>query len=768
MPYDFSSVVAEESLALTLKGYYIDSTTKIKVTVSAGLTSGNVIEKSPNDILKLSEVEAKVATGKTAIEWKVGEAVYDFSAKVVRDFTITATLAAKVKTTFDWKDFSGLGTSTPTTTEVQTGEDGKVPSDKVPDLYRLGYTFDGWYRDNDLVTEFSMKEALGVDTTLYAKWINGYTITVDYSFDGKTESLQTSECGLLSSFSSTVTRPGHRLLGFYEKVEGKEVDIDLVKHTFLKATTIYARWKKIDTTKTHTVTYRVDGKTYTESVYDGDSVSEPSEILPKKKGHNADGWYLDEKFQEKYDNNLPVTADMTLYGRYVKRTDIMVAFHNGYDGYVENSNQNQYTYEQIIPVPADPTRTDSKYTFTFIGWYPAIEGKTIVVEDDITYYAQWRCESSMIETAESSVQAEDIIKKMSNVEVPKGEKKVVTLAATEETMTFKNQITVSSSMTIAGESGAKKTSIEINNNKNTQNFLEVQRGELTVKSLEVAVRSGSFITTKDEGKAIIESVSFKLPETKEDEDPIVLASPIISLSTAATLTTCTFTSISSKRSLVECTYSSESTSRSNAESAIVLDGCKFTDVNSKSNYGGAVGYDGSEAGESYKLNIKNSVFKNCVLNPEEFETMGGAIFAYASSPKQLEFSDVKFEGDNWKATYGKYFALVTTGWELDEFDWSSITGGSYEEGYFMGAKATSAFRLGKGTTYAGLEFQEPPEGGKNKLSTGAIIGIVIGCVAFVAIIVAVIVIICCCRKKKAPKSSDTEKGTEKEVEMQSN
>lgn len=67
------------------------------------------------------------------------------------------------------------------------------------------------------------------------------------------------------------------------------------------------------------------------SVSKGASVSEPKE--PVKNGYTFGGWYLDEKFEKKYDFSEKVTSDITLYAKWISNDstdEVQYAYDNKY------------------------------------------------------------------------------------------------------------------------------------------------------------------------------------------------------------------------------------------------------------------------------------------------------------------------------------------------------------------------------------------------------------------------------------------------------
>lgn len=135
------------------------------------------------------------------------------------------------------------GTASP----VNTQPNGKLAS--LPTPTRDGYAFNGWYTAASGGSRASTDTVFQADTTLYAHWTEkkGFTITLDGNGGtGASASVSTGTDGRLSTLPAGPTRENFDFDGWYtEKEGGTAVTTSTV---FTKDTTIYARWKAIDTT----------------------------------------------------------------------------------------------------------------------------------------------------------------------------------------------------------------------------------------------------------------------------------------------------------------------------------------------------------------------------------------------------------------------------------------------------------------------------------------------------------------------------------------
>ncbi len=92
-------------------------------------------------------------------------ATSDKNKSASKEITVTAT-SAKVNVTVS---FDSMGGSAVNSIQVQEGEKVSKPN---PDPTKLGYVFDGWYKDTQYVEQwnFDQDRVEQIDITLYAKW----------------------------------------------------------------------------------------------------------------------------------------------------------------------------------------------------------------------------------------------------------------------------------------------------------------------------------------------------------------------------------------------------------------------------------------------------------------------------------------------------------------------------------------------------------------------------------------------------------------------
>lgn len=114
---------------------------------------------------------------------------------------------------------------------------------------RKGYTFDGWYTDEELTKEFAARKMPSGTTTLYAKWTaNAYTVTFDVNTGNALEDGQSTRNVTFGERYGELPQPeksGYGFRGWYtDAAGGTEVTADTVFETAGNQT-LYAHWEPL-------------------------------------------------------------------------------------------------------------------------------------------------------------------------------------------------------------------------------------------------------------------------------------------------------------------------------------------------------------------------------------------------------------------------------------------------------------------------------------------------------------------------------------------
>ncbi|MGI6618450.1 MAG: InlB B-repeat-containing protein [Bacillota bacterium] len=306
--------------------------------------------------------EVPARAGYTFTGWDV---TFD---NVTSDLTVKATYSINTYTVI----FNVGGGSEVAVQTVEHG--GKATEPEAP--IKEGYTFAGWYADEEFTTAFNFDTAITADTTVYAKWeINTYTLTYTAGENGRIEgeTTQIVEHGSNGSQVEAVPNAGYHFVKWSDGLtdnprtdtnvtsnisvtaefaintytvtfvdhDGTELKRETVEHgssatapeVSARAGYTFTGWD-IDFTNvtgdltvratysinTYTVTFNVGGgsEVAVQTVEHGGKATEPE--APIKEGYTFAGWYADEGFTTAFNFDAEITADTTIYAKWELNT----------------------------------------------------------------------------------------------------------------------------------------------------------------------------------------------------------------------------------------------------------------------------------------------------------------------------------------------------------------------------------------------------------------------------------------------------------------
>ena len=230
------------------------------------------------------------------------------------------------------------------------------------DVTRTGYTFKGWYYNENLtgspVTAISNIETGNKE--YWAKWeINQYTVTVKPE-NGEADITITQDYGTAIAAPAAPTREGYTFIGW-----DKEIPSTMPAENM----TITAKW----VVNQYTITFDTAGGSAVASITQdyGTAIAAPAD--PTREGYTFIGW----------DKAIPATmpAENMIITAKWKVNQYTITFDSNGGSEIAPITQD---YGTAITAPADPTREG----YTFIGWDKAIPA-TLPAED-LTITAQWR------------------------------------------------------------------------------------------------------------------------------------------------------------------------------------------------------------------------------------------------------------------------------------------------------------------------------------------------------------------------------------------
>ena len=254
-------------------------------------------------------------------------------------------------------------------TEYTYGVGATLPTD----VTRIGYTFNGWY-DNENLTG-SPITAIGDTETgnkeYWAKWeANAYTVTLNAG-DGTINSgnVTSYTYGVGATLPTDVTRTGYTFKGWYDNENLTGSPVTAIGNTETGNKEYWAKWE----INQYTITVKPEnGKADITITQDyGTPITAPAD--PTREGYQFNGW----------DKTFPTTMpaeNMTITAKWVVN-QYTITFDTAGGSAVAPITQN---YGTAITAPADPTREG----YTFIGWDKTFP--TTMPAENLTITAQWR------------------------------------------------------------------------------------------------------------------------------------------------------------------------------------------------------------------------------------------------------------------------------------------------------------------------------------------------------------------------------------------
>lgn len=181
---------------------------------------------------------------------------------------------------------------------------------KPNDPSKLGYTFTGWFKDEEFTQKATFTETLKTNITFHAKWeVNKYTI----SFISNGGSLVDP---ITKDFNSKVVKPdnpikeGYSFSGWFSDFELKEVyDFSVMPAINIS---LYAKWS----INSYTINFESNGGSLVSPItsnYD-DIIIAPT--APTKDKEIFLGWYIDQELLNEFIFTTMPSKNLTLYAKW--------------------------------------------------------------------------------------------------------------------------------------------------------------------------------------------------------------------------------------------------------------------------------------------------------------------------------------------------------------------------------------------------------------------------------------------------------------------
>ncbi len=235
---------------------------------------------------------------------------------IEKTITVTAITQSQVFHTVNFHLNGGVGTFP--SQSVLSGSVANLPENEPT---KEGYTFTGWYSDQDLLQFFDFGDVIIDDLDLYAGFEPVLVITsvVHFNLMGGSGTIndQIISLGGYAVLPTVIpTKTGFTFVGWYGDEEGlSEFSFDLTM--IYSQTTIYAKWEEIIVAVTYTVNYDFNGAVQLESVtetVDKNDLAYGLTQNPSYPNYTLYGWALDAEGLDMWNFQTDqVTSDITLF-----------------------------------------------------------------------------------------------------------------------------------------------------------------------------------------------------------------------------------------------------------------------------------------------------------------------------------------------------------------------------------------------------------------------------------------------------------------------
>lgn len=202
--------------------------------------------------------------------------------------------------------------------EDQTVEHGKpIDTGKltIPDVD--GYTFGGWYADEDRTIEFDFTKPITSNTTVYAKWTaKDYEVSF-ITEHSKAPASQNVKYNGTAADPGKLTAEGYTFDGWYaDEKHTTEFDFNT---QITSDTKVYAKWTANDY-EVSFITEHGDAPTSQNVPYNG-TAKNPGKL--SAEGYTFIGWYTDHTCTTEFDFSTPITGDTKVYAKWEKNAPVL-------------------------------------------------------------------------------------------------------------------------------------------------------------------------------------------------------------------------------------------------------------------------------------------------------------------------------------------------------------------------------------------------------------------------------------------------------------
>lgn len=261
---------------------------------------------------------------------------------------------------------------------------------KPTDPTKTGYTFSGWYTNEECTAPYTFTTMPANDITLYAKWnINQYTIVFNSNGGSSVDSItQDYQSDVVQP--ADPTRTGYTFSGWF--TDNVTFENEFTFDTMpLNGITLYAKWTPIN----YKITFvENDGSTVADITQGYETeITQPTD--PTKTGYTFGGWFTDNNtFENEFIFDKMPLNGATLYAKWIAKTYSVTLDKQGGEG---GTSSFTATYDVKTSIDA-PTREG----YTFNGYWTSPNGQGTQmyygtgtayrnwnIDSDTTLYANW-------------------------------------------------------------------------------------------------------------------------------------------------------------------------------------------------------------------------------------------------------------------------------------------------------------------------------------------------------------------------------------------
>ena len=262
---------------------------------------------------KFTEPAAPSKENHTFAGWYNGDEKFDFDAD-----TTNAPNVLNLVAKWDINQYTVQFVSDHGSFADQTIEHGKlIETDKLTIPEVEGYTFDGWYADENRTIEFDFTKPIKSNTTVYAKWTaKDYEVSF-VTEHGKAPASQNVPYNGTATNPGELTAEGYTFIGWYTD-DTYDTEFDFTQ-PITGNTTVYAKWTANDYYVSF-VTEHGDPPTSQNVKYNG-TAKDPGKL--SAEGYTFIGWYTDDTYDTEFDFTQPIKSNTKVYAKWEKNAPVL-------------------------------------------------------------------------------------------------------------------------------------------------------------------------------------------------------------------------------------------------------------------------------------------------------------------------------------------------------------------------------------------------------------------------------------------------------------